>query len=80
MIGDQIITVSYGKVVGKARRFPYFQPAIYEVQQLKNGKTVYKYVNHIGTARRSYNKAENDAQNYGLKYVEGIRNLMEVKC
>lgn len=72
------VTVSYGKVTGKAKNYPYFQPALYKTAKLKNGKFVWKYCGHLGTARRSVNKATNDAKEYAkdklIAYIDGVRN------
>lgn len=57
----ETVTVSYGRVMGKAKNYPYFQPALYEKKKLKNGKIVWSYVCHLGTARRSVKLAEKDA-------------------
>lgn len=60
----ETVTISYGKVRGKANNYPYFQPALYEKKKLKNGKIVWSYVCHLGTARRSIKLAERDAINF----------------
>lgn len=76
-VGDRCVTQTYGKVKGTAAQYPYFQPAIYEVAQLKSGSLVWKYVNHIGTARRSVLLAIEDAKAYaaeiGCQYIPEVR-------
>jgi len=71
---SQIITVSYGKVRGKAKQYRYWQPVIYEEHKTRDGRIIYKYVSHVGIARRSYNLAKIDAQSYNIPYLEGVRH------
>ena len=73
------VTVSYGKVSGRARQYRYWQPAVYEkVNRKKDGLPVYKYLFHVGTARRSERLAYQDAiaisERYRYTYKPGIRN------
>jgi len=62
------ITVSYGKVVGKARQYQYWQPALYEHYVTKEGNSIFKYVQHIGVARRSAKLAKLDAKRLAEEY------------
>jgi len=75
---DECVTVSYGKVKGKAKQYQYRQPARYERKKLKNGKTVWAYVGHMGTARRSPDLATKDARRIAeennLLFVRGVRH------
>ena len=80
---NQVITVSYGKVSGKAKNYPYFQSALYEPSYIKSrDHFAYKLVGHLGTARRSYKLAKQDAENYAKErnclFKEGIRQYMKV--
>lgn len=79
---EQCVTVSYGKVKGKAREYQYWQPAVYEVKPLKDGTLVWRYKYHTGTARRSEKLATQDALNLakekGIEYRKGIRHLNRV--
>lgn len=75
-------TVSYGKVRGAAKRWRYWQPAVYEHYLSKDGLLKWKYVCHIGTARRSERLATEDALEYaekkGREFLEGIRQYAPV--
>lgn len=72
------VTVSYGEVSGRMKRFPYFQTVIYESYITKDGRKLWKYVNHIGTPRRSKSLAEHDAKEISkeqkIRYLPGVRN------
>lgn len=73
------ITVSYGRVRGRARRFQYWQPAVYREGRTKSGKLVWKLHSLPDfVARRSYRLAEQDAKAWGvgigLPYFEHIRH------
>ena len=78
------VTVSYGRVRGKARNYPYFQPAIYKATRLKNGKIVWAYQYHLGRARRSPKLAAQDADaavgtfNEPSVRLFGVRHLTPV--
>lgn len=76
---DECTTVSYGLVRGSAKKWKYWQAAKYKATRLKNGKLVWKYVEHFGTARRSYRLAEKEAKSNCKLYLEDIRNNVEVK-
>lgn len=77
------VTVSYGKVKGRAKQFPYWQPAIYKTYQNKEGKLVWRYVQHVGTARRSPKLAKKDALEIANKhsyiYLDGVRQWRPVE-
>lgn len=75
----QCITVSYGLVVGKAKDYPYFQPAIYNSCVRKDGVRIWKYERHVNIkARRSQRLAYNDAIGYAVEkdipYLPHVRN------
>lgn len=76
------VTTSYGKVSGKAAQYRYWQPAIYETTTTKAGTEIWAYVRHEGTARRSPNKAEQEARDLaaslGLPYVANVRHNARV--
>lgn len=78
-----IITVSYGQVRGSARNYPYYQPAKYIRHTTSDGRTVWKYVEHCGTARRSPKLAEQDARFMakllGCDYLDNIRNWKPIE-
>lgn len=62
------VSVTYGSVVGKARNYPYFQPALYKLHICQDGKIVWRHVAHLGIARRSRKLALQDAIKEGEKY------------
>lgn len=65
----QIVTVSYGLVSGKAKNYPYYQPALYEAVEIKSkGHLAWKKVKHLGSARRSRKIAEQDAKDFAQQY------------
>lgn len=60
-----ITTVSYGRVRGKARQYPYWQACLYEYKpRKKDGELIARLVKTIGPAFRSERKAEIVAKNY----------------
>lgn len=74
------LSVGYGRVRGAARGYRYFQPILYERHEQKNGRIVWKYVEHLPIkARRSYNLAVADAireaKERGVEYKEGVKHL-----
>lgn len=73
----KIITVSYGRVSGKAKNYPYYQPCMYEAYTTKDGRRVWKLSKVLGIARRSQRLAREDAmkycRQYNLGYEVGIR-------
>ena len=79
----ECVTVSYGQVTGKARDYQYWQPALYRHHTAKDGRLLWKYVNHWGTARRSERLALQDAKELaddeGLEYLANIRQWTPVK-
>ena len=76
-------TVSYGKVRGKAKQYPYYQTAMYQQYVTKDCRCIWKYIRHCDRAYRSYNKAEKLTKILSLQdnipYIQGIRNNTEVK-
>lgn len=76
------VTVSYGKVSGKAKKYQYWQPALYQIHYRKDGIAVWKYIKHLGRARRSERLATQDAIDFhkelGAIYLEGIRQYRKV--
>lgn len=74
----QCITLSYGNVKGAAKRYPYWQGALYETRHNRNGVLIWSYICHVGTARRSKSKAECDIREYSkackVIHLDGIRN------
>ena len=71
------ITVSYGQVKGRAKQYPYYQPAIYEPRSRKDGVVTWRYVKHVGTPRRYVTLAERDARERVCEdtvFVPGIRH------
>lgn len=78
----QCITISYGKVKGKAKEYRYIQPALYEAKHRKDGVLTWRYLHHLGIARRSDKLAEKDAQEFANEYkiplLKGIRHNMVV--
>lgn len=77
------ITISYGRVKGKAKNYPYYQPCMYEQYITKDGRKVWKLYKVLGTAHRSERLAREDAmkycRQYHLAYESGIRQWMKVK-
>ena len=76
----QCVTVSYGQVRGAARGYRYWQPALYESSPdgLK-----WRYVQHLGTARRSERLAERDsrllAERRQCCFVAGVRHHHKIE-
>lgn len=63
----QCVTVSYGKVKGEAAKYPYWQPALYETQARKSdGVVTWRYVCHLGRARRAHHLATQDAKEHAI--------------
>lgn len=79
---NKVVTVSYGRVKGKAKSYPYYQPCIYREYTKKNGEKVWKLYRVLGIARRSYKLAEMDAldfcDEYDCEYRRGIRQWNKV--
>jgi hypothetical protein len=75
--------VSYGRVQGKAAQYQYWQPAIYFRHALKDGRQVWKYYDHLGTARRSYRLANSDARELAARLaipcLGGIRQWTPIE-
>lgn len=69
------ITVSYGRVQGG---YSYHQPALYRRKPRQDGTWTWRYVRHLGTARRSFRLAILDADRaaaeYGIPRRDGIRH------
>lgn len=80
----QCVTVSYGQVRGKAKQYPYFQPAVYETATRKDGTAVWKYLHHAGEAHRSASLAEADAKDLadrlGVPYLPDVRQYVRVEA
>lgn len=78
------VTVSYGRVRGRAKNYPYHQPAEYRMKSLSSGRVVWEYVGHLGTARRSLRLAEEDAKAYArsnkLLFIPGVRHNQQVSA
>lgn len=73
------ITVSYGLVVGRAKEWTYYQPALYEMKYVKKHQFWrWKYITHLEKAHRSYNLTKKIAQDLCKSekafYLDGIRN------
>ena len=85
-MNNQCLTVSYGRVRGIAKNYPYHQPCIYEeyiIQTGENkGKKVWKLVRTAGPARRSLNIVYRDVKNLSkqlnIPFIEGIRQWKEI--
>ena len=61
----QVVTVSYGRVKGRAANWPYWQACLYEFRPRKSdGKMCAWLVGTVGEAYRSVTKATLDAVNY----------------
>ena len=79
---NKVITVSYGRVAGKAKSYPYHQPCVYREYTKKNGEKVWKLWRVLGIARRSYRLAERDAlefcSDYRCDYKSGIRQWNKI--
>jgi hypothetical protein len=59
-----IVTVSYGRVRGRARRYRYFEPAVYTAHVTRDGRKLWKLADLTHCrARRSYRLAVQDASN-----------------
>lgn len=71
------VTISYGKVKGNATKYRYVQPALYELV-INNMVYKWKYVEHLGIARRSDSLAEEDAHIYAdrmkIPFLTNVRN------
>lgn len=68
-MGKYCVTVSYGKVRGNAKNYRYWQPAMYKVVfNKKRGCLCWKYVRHLGRARRSERLATIDAEDWSKHY------------
>ena len=83
-VGDRIVTPSYGLVSGRAKHYPYYQGAVYEVREYRSrpGRYYWGYVKHVYRARRSPRLAASDCHDYattnGIKYIDGIRHGRQV--
>jgi len=79
---DKCITVSYGLVKGSAKKYPYYQPAMYTAHTTLSGKLVWKYDCHIGRARRSISLARKDAMEAAVRekcpFIEAVRQWKPV--
>lgn len=59
-----MVTVSYGQVTGKAKSYPYYQPALYKATFIKSrNHWAWVKIAHLGRARRSEKLAHEDAKN-----------------
>jgi hypothetical protein len=81
---QRCITVSYGRVSGKAKLYRYWEPAIYIASTRKrDGKLVWKLDYACGNARRSERLAKMDAleiaERMRIPFVEGVRQGREVE-
>jgi hypothetical protein len=78
----QCITCSYGRVHGKAKSYPYFQPCLYEEYITKDNRKLWKLKYVLGTARRSKRLAEQDALDFckqdNIPYIDNIRQWCSV--
>lgn len=78
MAATECITVSYGRVRGRAAQYPYFQPAVYRLHTTRDGRKLWRYSHHAGTARRSHRLANLDtaalAQSLGIPVIPGVRH------
>ena len=73
----ECITTSYGKVCGRAAQYPYWQPARYKTHVTKDGRLIWKYLGHVGKARRSIRLATQDAIMLSTRecpYIPRVRN------
>jgi hypothetical protein len=77
------VTVSYGRVKGKAKQFAYHQPCLYQEYQTKSGSRVWKLVQPLGRARRSRKLAIEDASYFchecEVPYIENIRQWRAIE-
>lgn len=83
------ITVSYGLVRGEAKKWQYWQPALYKITMYKRAPNAakaifyWKYVRHLGKARRSIRLAELDAIDLATEMkvpvLKGIRHGHKIK-
>lgn len=65
----RVATVSYGRVRGRARRYPYWQACLYEYRPRKSdGKLIARLVSTISKPYRSEMKAINVAKTYAADY------------
>ncbi len=71
------VTVSYGQVKGRAKNYRYYQAAKYVCGKRADGKPIWQYVAHLGTARRSFRLALADAleqaESLQCDFIAGIR-------
>lgn len=76
------VTVSYGRVKGKASQYQYFEPCIYQQHQTKDGRKLWKLDRNCGGARRSLKLAEKDAlelaSDYNIPFLRGIRQWSKI--
>lgn len=80
----QVTTVSYGRVRGRAKQYPYWQACLYEFRPRKSdGKMTAWLVGTIGAAYRSEAKATLDAVNYAqannILYHSCVRQYTPLK-
>lgn len=75
------ITVSYGRVRGKAAQYPYFQPCRYVAHRRRDGVMVWTLDAVLATPRRSTRLATEDAMSYVTEdcpFVAGVRQWAKV--
>jgi len=82
-MANYIVTVSYGRVRGSARNYPYYQPAKYARHTTTDGRVVWKYVEHCGIARRSLKLAQQDAlelaERLNCDFLDNVRQWNPVE-
>jgi hypothetical protein len=79
---NQCVTVSYGRVYGKAKNYPYYQPCIYEEYITQKNEKKWKLKQVRGAARRSFSFALREAviisQKENIPFLSGIRQWTKV--
>ncbi len=83
MLSDiKCVTVSYGRVRGKAKNYPYFEPAVYFAKRTKDGIVKWVLDYSCGGARRSARLAEQDARaiaaEKNIPFIFGVRQYHPV--
>jgi hypothetical protein len=71
------VTVTYGRVKGSAKKYPYYQAATYYEHVTKDGRSVWWLENVIAGTFRSRDlavkHAKDKAVEHGIPYLENIR-------
>ena len=67
-----VITVAYRIVRGKAKKFQYWGAKLYRTRKRKDGIYTFRPCRELGTDRRSYKLACQDAKTYCRKMKYGF--------